>query len=66
MFYFLKKINFKVMDNCGCYLNYEQINIYSKELKAISQNKQIIAVSHRNEVIEKADKVINITKKDEK
>ena len=60
---FMKKINFKVMDNCGCYLNYEQINIYSKELKAISQNKQIIAVSHRNEIIEKADKVINITKK---
>lgn len=63
---FFKEVNYEIIDDCGMELSKDKILIYAENLNLKAKNNQIIVVSNRNEIIDIADKVINITKKDEK
>ena len=63
---FFKEVKYEIIDDCGIGLSKDKILIYAENLNLKAKNNQIIVVSNRNEIIDIADKVINITKKDEK
>lgn len=61
-----REIKFEVMDDCAISLSDEQAQVCAKEIKLKSETVQIIVVSNRGEIINIANKIINIAKKGEK
>ena len=53
-------LNAEFIDNCGCELNQSELIKYAKQLKDKSKHKQIIAVSNQKEIIDVADKLIEL------
>ena len=48
------------MDNPDASMNTEDVEDYARELKNQTKDNQIIIISHRKPIIEKADKVIEL------
>ena len=59
---FARKIDTQLIDDCGICMNLKETEDYAKELKRITKNTQIIAVSHSKPIIDAADKVYKIGK----
>ena len=57
---YLEQINTLTMDNPDASMNTEDIEDYARELKNRTKDNQIIIISHRKPIIEKADKVIEL------
>lgn len=53
-------LNAEFIDNCGCELNQSDLIKYAKLLKDKSKHKQIIVVSNQKEIIDVADKLIEL------
>ena len=54
------RTNSEFIDNCGCDLSQIELEKYAEELKEKSQHKQIIVVSNQKEIIDIADKLIEL------
>lgn len=57
---FLKEVNLKIIDNCGCRFSQAECIEHAKLLKEKSKKEQIIVVSLRKEFIEIADRIIRV------
>ena len=55
-----KSLNAELIDNCGCGLSHDELVKYAKNLKEKSKHKQIIVVSNQKEIIDVADKLIEL------
>lgn len=55
-----KSLNAEFIDNCGCGLAHDELVKYAKILKEKSKHKQIIVVSNQKEIIDVADKLIEL------
>jgi len=53
-------LNAEFVDNCGCELNHFELKKYAKDLKEKSKHKQFIVVSNQKEIIDVADKLIEL------
>lgn len=59
---FVRQIDTQIIDDCGICMNLKETENYAKELKRITKNTQIIAVSHCKPIIDAADKIHKIGK----
>ena len=54
---FAEQINTQIIDNCGACMNLKDAENYANEIKRITKNTQIIAVSNSKPIIDAAAKV---------